>query len=225
MEAAGACLENFKRLPVSKPRVPSKTNADPQRHCKNLVVLNAGSGGLIELMRLIAHTPDACNAGIISLQKIVPAVLPAIQDELDHGSALQVRLLEHNSHLYSRYCYIGVPGRYLAVKANNGDPLMELEMPLLEPDAESYFDLFLDSAVQAFGDRVQVILLSGAEIGSLAGLKHVKQAGGEIIAQKPSTCMIPDSVIRVVEADLIDIELRPNTIPEYIGQPKASRQN
>jgi two-component system, chemotaxis family, protein-glutamate methylesterase/glutaminase len=61
----------------------------------------------------------------------------------------------------------------------------------------------LMSAAELFQDRVLVLLLSGAEVGGLEGLRAIQDSGGKILAPKPDRCILPASIEPAMEADLV----------------------
>ena len=64
-------------------------------------------------------------------------------------------------------------------------------------------DRMLSSAAELFQDRVLVMLLSGAEVGTLEGLRAVQSNGGNILAARPDRCILPASFEPAVEANLV----------------------
>jgi chemotaxis response regulator CheB len=59
-------------------------------------------------------------------------------------------------------------------------------------------------------------LLSGADIGSLDGLRRIKLKGGRIIAQSPSCSLIPQPLKRVVIEKIVDLEAGSDEIVQHI---------
>jgi hypothetical protein len=62
-------------------------------------------------------------------------------------------------------------------------------------------------AADVFRERLEVMVLSGAEVGLLDGLINVRAQGGRIYAQRRGTCLIPTPIQRCVENHLISREM------------------
>jgi chemotaxis response regulator CheB len=68
---------------------------------------------------------------------------------------------------------------------------------------EGSIDRLLLSAAELFQEHVLVLLLSGADVGNLEGLRAIQSAGGKILAPKPDRCILPASIEPAMAADLV----------------------
>ena len=68
---------------------------------------------------------------------------------------------------------------------------------------EGSIDRLLSGAAELFQERVLVMLLSGAEVGELEGLRAVQSNGGQILAPRPDRCILPASFEPAMEANLV----------------------
>jgi chemotaxis response regulator CheB len=78
------------------------------------------------------------------------------------------------------------------------------------------FDFFLKSIADSFCGRILVVLLSGADIGDIEGLRRIKEKSGRIIVEEPDSCVVPFSLERVIQAKLADLETSPFKIANQI---------
>ena len=81
--------------------------------------------------------------------------------------------------------------------------LSQSKMPRAEDKATECLDQLLNQAVNSFSDRVVVVLLSGAELDSMDGLRKVKAAGGRIVAPPMESCILPATIEPAIEQDLV----------------------
>ncbi len=86
-----------------------------------------------------------------------------------------------------------------------------------------HFDGLLHSICDSFGGPIQGVLLSGADVGNLEGLRDIKEKNGRIIAQPLRSCMVPGSLEKVFQAGLVDREAGTKEIVEQILGEKNKR--
>jgi chemotaxis response regulator CheB len=87
-----------------------------------------------------------------------------------------------------------------------------------ETTDEGSFDHLLASAAQLYNDNVVVVLLSGAELGSMQGLNAVKAAGGRIVAPELDSCILPATIEPARSADLITDTFNLDNVREMLGR-------
>jgi chemotaxis response regulator CheB len=68
------------------------------------------------------------------------------------------------------------------------------------------FDRFLHSVAAAFYGSVTVVLLSGAEVVSLKGLKMVRERGATVLVQQLDRAVAPDPLAPVVAEGIATAE-------------------
>ena len=71
--------------------------------------------------------------------------------------------------------------------------------------------VFLDSLSRSQHSGIAVFL-SGLDKNGAAALKHLKNQGGIVIAQKPSTAASPDMPFAAIETGQVDYVLEPEEI-------------
>jgi two-component system, chemotaxis family, protein-glutamate methylesterase/glutaminase len=78
-------------------------------------------------------------------------------------------------------------------------------------------DVTFESAVQVFGRGAVAILLSGANTDGTAGLAAVKDAGGVIAVQDPSTAAVaimPEHAVKTLDVEIL---LHPSKVAEFVS--------
>jgi two-component system chemotaxis response regulator CheB len=88
-------------------------------------------------------------------------------------------------------------------------------------------DHLFDSAARAFGSDLTAVVLTGMGQDGVAGLRMVRQRGGNVIAQDEATCVVYGMPKAAFEAGLVDERLplagiAPRLI-ERIGGSRARR--
>jgi len=230
--ASRACVNNYIRGKAAKP-LPQKSapSGKIERAASSvLVVINSGIGGYGELIKVVPMFSDTMNTAVIALQSMPPEFLVPFAGYLDERSGAYVLPL-HKDQPDKRPS----PGKVPAWKLNKGccymgthDLIIQDGAIQMKPKNGSYyiglknnpkgrgFDYFLTSVADTFEGTVLVVLLSGAEVGALEGLRHIKEKNGIIISQKTDTCMIPAPLQKAKNAGLIDYEANPTDIVKRI---------
>lgn len=82
-------------------------------------------------------------------------------------------------------------------------------------------DMFLTSAAETFTGRLLVVLLSGADTGSLSGLREIRKRGGRIISQNIRDCLVPQPLEAAHEAGLVSAAMGiEEIVSEMIHAPR-----
>mgnify|MGYP000734202326 CR=1 FL=1 len=216
--AANAAIKNFKRF-RSTPGLnaggrAATLSASP---ADQLVVVSTGCSGHGELTQLLSQIANPHDLAMVALQTIPPAFIPALADHLDRKSDFQVTPLVDGAPLRTGFCYLGTPGQALRTVATHREMVMEMpDHPKGQGPEASYFDLFLCSAVDCYPGSLMVVLLSGADQGNLEGLRYVQERGAHIVVQDPASCMMPEPVTALIEAELATTIAAPETIADHI---------
>lgn len=202
--AAKANVARFQRLrrPILKPE--ECIAVDKQMACKALVIINSGIGGYLEMVNLVTGLPGDMNACVLSRQTIPPPFAPTLATYLNARSRFEVLPLAPQVPLNPGRCYICTSGHSLQIDYDRGvHMLSQSKMPRAEDKATECLDQLLNQAVNSFSDRVVVVLLSGAELDSMDGLRKVKAAGGRIVAPPMESCILPATIEPAIEQDLV----------------------
>jgi len=203
--AARVEIGNFKRVRAPGMSLKPKDLSGSENPCELFVVVSSGMGGHAELIKLLSILPGNLNACLIVLQTMPPEFQIPFSEYLNSTSRLSVLPLRSNSPLQGGRCYIGVKDASVEITSKGGrhslrfgDGSSTLRQKLL--------DDFLASIAHTFPGRLLVILLSGADVGDLDGLRAIKQRNGRIIAQKLDSCLVPRSLQDAVQANLVDLQ-------------------
>jgi len=202
-KAAKADVKRFQLLRCPKLK-PSDfiviNNGEP---CEILLIAISGAGGYLETVHMITGLPKAAQTTVLSLQSIPPPFAPTLSSYLNLRSRFEVQALEDKGHLNAGRCYIA--NSSLDMQFAISDGRLVLRNNSAEPGihTEGSIDRLLSGAAELFQDRVLVMLLSGAEVGNLEGLRAVQSNGGKILAPRPDRCILPASFESAMEANLV----------------------
>lgn len=231
-KSSKARVNNYRRGKAAKllrqtPASSAKLIPDPS---STLIVINSGTGGYGELIKIIPMFSASMNAAVLALQAMPSEFLEPFAAYLDERSAAQVLPLHPDRSpqklssakipawkLNQGACYMGThdmverEGSVQMGRANGN-----YYIGLKKNTKKRGFDNMLHSIARTFEGVIQVVLLSGADVGSLKALGHIKANNGMIISQKLDTCMVPDPLQKVKAAGLVSCEANPVEIVKRI---------
>jgi two-component system chemotaxis response regulator CheB len=201
--AAKANMKHFQllRRPVLSPSDFIKI--DETTPCENIVIVNSGAGGYLEMVNLVTALPDVAHTCVLSLQSIPPRFAPTLSTFLNARSRFEVRPFKEKMVLNPGRCFIGTSGKLMQFDIEKGLLVLNENTNGDAHDMQESMDHVLFSAAEIFQERVMVVLLSGGNVGNLDGLRAVRSAGGIIFAPKPETSILPDSYLGAIEEGLI----------------------
>lgn len=211
--AAKAKVRRFKR--IRRAPIPEDQFATVRtgKTCKKLVVVNSGVGGYLEMVNVITAIPADMDACFISLQSIPPHFAPTLAAFLNNRSRFDVRSFNDDAPLCAGRCYIGTKGTALQLVSDANVPALGFEQTESEEKTkETSFDEVLRQVVEIFNDRVVVVLLSGADLGSMEELRRIHAMGGQVIAPKLASCILPATLEPAVDEGLITELFDPSQI-------------
>ncbi len=224
--AAEANIRAFRRLRCRSAGRPASRRPEDAPAAERLVIISAGCSGHGTLRQLYAGLPVDPTTALIGLQSIPPGFLPALGAHLEDYGHLPIKRLTADTTLRGGHFYLGTHGCSLRINSAQGEVAVHMQEGRQDFGyGPSYFDLLLFSAADCFGDRLQVVLLSGAETGNLEGLRYIRENGGRLLIQQRDTCMMPAKLAAAIEEDLCDEECEPDNICNRIADEYRRRDS
>ncbi len=202
--AAKAKIASFK-MAKSPKILPEALKSDVQvsGNPKALAVISSGAGGYAELIKIIPRLPGNLNICIVILQAMPQSFVQPLSDYFSQRSRLRVLPLESNSKIVGGTCYIAanISSDFSLELEKNTDAEI-LHITAKHSEQPNAFDSFLYSVADTFAGPVLVLLLSGGDAGNMDGLRRIQEKQGKIITQKMDTCMVSESLERIIREQL-----------------------
>jgi two-component system chemotaxis response regulator CheB len=216
--AAKAHVNRFRRLRTPKLKPSDFIVVDEKEAPGAVMIISAGPGGYLEFVSMITAMPQASKTAALSMLSIPPPFASTLASFLNLRSRFDVKAINETATLSPGRCHLGTSGAHLEFGVGHGRiVLKESSIPRETADEES-FDHLLISAAQLYNDNVVVVLLSGAELGSMQGLDAVKAAGGKIVAPELDSCILPATIEPAKSADLITDAFHLDNVREMLGR-------
>ncbi len=198
----GRCLPRPLPLPPARPR-PDRPVWPAGGQVDRLVVIGCSTGGPGALHRVIPALPGDLPAGIVVVQHMPPGFTRSLAQRLDELSAIQVKEAAVGDSLARGTALVAPGGYHLALTAEgkvalNQDPPMHGVRPAV--------DKTFESVVPNYGSKCLGVVMTGMGYDGARGAMALKKAGGRVIAEHESTCVVfgmPRVVIEMGAADRI----------------------
>jgi two-component system, chemotaxis family, protein-glutamate methylesterase/glutaminase len=216
--ATAATLRRRVRAHVSTP-VPPRAAVVPARPVrtagKKLVLIASSTGGPKALGDLVPKLPAPLGSGAMIVQHMPPGFTASLAARLDAASKLKVVEAAGGEPIDPGHLYLAPGGAHLRFGDDRRLRLSD-EAPMggLRPRA----DLTILDAAKVYGPSLLLVVLTGMGKDGLDGARAVKKAGGRVLVEAESTCVVYGMPRAVAEAGLADEILPLDELPAAIAR-------
>lgn len=183
------------------------------------VVVGASTGGPRALSKLFAALPADMPAAAVVVQHMPPHFTASLAERLDGESAWHVKEAEAGDRLVVGQALVAPGGYHLALKKQAGVLLSDAPP---RNHVRPSVDVTFEAAARHYGERVVGVILTGMGSDGTAGARRIKAAGGLVLAEAESSCIVYGMPKSVVEAGLADravpIEEMASALSELVRQ-------
>jgi two-component system chemotaxis response regulator CheB len=186
---------------TSAPGEAPTSSALPRPGLDCLVAIAASTGGPAALQRVLSELPPHFPAPILVVQHIADGFTDGLAQWLDTMCSLTVKVAAQGEPLRPRTVYLAADGHHLGVSPRStivlsGTPPIDGFRPAA--------DYLFDSAARGFGAGLTAAVLTGMGQDGVAGLRAVRQFGGEVIAQDEMSSVVYGMPKAAYDAGLVD---------------------
>ncbi len=193
---------NVQKLKLSQPAVSYRKETS-RRAQKGIVVIGASTGGPRAIVTVLSGLLRDTPAAILVVQHIVPEFVPSLVDRLRWSCSMEVAVAQEGEVLHPSR--ILVASGYPTSVAKEGDQKKVTLTGATSVDYNSYaIDHAMQSVVGAYGGGVLGVLLTGMGSDGAIGMKAIKDAGGNTIAEDQSTCIVFGMPRAAIELGCVD---------------------
>jgi two-component system, chemotaxis family, protein-glutamate methylesterase/glutaminase len=208
-----------RRTPATRPAAPAAPRpvfaARARSGTKKFVMLAASTGGPKALGELIPKLPAPLGTGSALVQHMPAGFTASLAARLDSTSPLDVVEAKGGENVDPTRLLIAPGGAHLRMEADGRVRLSD-DAPMggLRPRA----DLTIADAARIYGSALVLVVLTGMGKDGLEGAHAVKRAGGRVLAEAESTCVVYGMPRAVAEAGLADEVLPLHELPAAIAR-------
>ncbi|MCL5958635.1 MAG: chemotaxis response regulator protein-glutamate methylesterase [Chloroflexi bacterium] len=195
---------NTSKLQVTEHMVAPRSRSAVKmqaRACNGVVVIGTSTGGPRALHEVVPHLPASLPLGVLIVQHMPPGFTKSLSQRLDEVSALTVKEAEQGDIVQAGVALLA-PGNYHMTVVKNGTISLDQEPP--RHGVRPSVDATMESVAQVYGPASLGVILTGMGCDGTQGAKAIKEAGGHIIAEDESSCVIYGMPRSAVEAGVVD---------------------
>lgn len=184
-----------------------------QKKIHPIILIGSSTGGPQVLDVIIPALPADLKSSIVIVQHMSGFFTAELAERLAKYSIIKIAEA-HQTDSLSPGCVLVAPGEKNLVI--NEDLTTRETTDNHDYHTRPSIDATFVSVAKNCPNRIIAIILSGMGEDGLVGVKAIKEAGGYVIVQEPSTCVIDSMPCKIIEAALADEILTPPEIAERI---------
>jgi two-component system chemotaxis response regulator CheB len=212
---------HFDNLSRAKNLKPTEKKITPSKTATRLILILSGLGGMLELQKIIpALEPDE-NAAVLVLQNMYPSMEKHLAAYFNKFTAYAVSTLPMGAEMLGGQCWIGNCHGRQQFSLRQGVPVLSGETDELQQKPLDT-DNLLVSAAEVFVAELVVIVLSGVGMDLKHGMDAVKERGGRIILQEPTSSLLPGPLEELKTLCLEECCLKPEDIAPSLSNARLA---
>lgn len=179
----------------------------------DVIVVGSSTGGPPVLEEIFAGLPKSLPVPIIVAQHMPELFTKSLANRLNQHCPCGSVLAEHGTCLSSPSIYIAQGGNHIKPTRVTGKKI--ITRTIENVDGAVYkpsVDLLFSSAAELFGSGVLAIQLTGMGEDGAIGAQRIREAGGHVIAQEESSCVVYGMPRAVVDNGSANSILSPSDI-------------
>ncbi len=181
--------------------------------CKALII--GGSAGSLEIiLNTLPKIRSSLSFPIIFVLHRKNSADSVLLELLAHKTSMPVKEIEDKLAIEKGTIYLAPPDYHVLIEKEN---FFSLDVSEKINYSRPSIDVTFDSASKVYNNNLACILLSGASADGVQGLKEVKNKGGLVVVQEPSTAEFPFMPQQAIEENLADHILHPNELISFIN--------
>ena len=168
-----------------------------------IVVIGSSTGGPRALHEVFSAFPEDISVPILVVQHMPPGFTRSLAERLNSVSALSVEEARPGVRIRPGQALMAAGGHHMVV---GKDGTVHLDDRPAECGVRPSINVTMESAVASYGGSTLGVVLTGMGTDGTRGAGLIKAAGGEVIAEDASTCVVygmPRSVIEAGHADCV----------------------
>ena len=179
-----------------------------------IVVIGGSAGALDVVIRMIGALRFDLSFPIVIVLHRASTHDSTLADVLQAKTLLKVREIEDKDAIQPGVIYL-VPSDYHVLAER--ERVFSLDASEKVNYSRPSIDVTFESVAEVFGSDTVGLLLSGGNNDGTSGLRKIKQIGGMICVQHPSTAQVPYMPEQAMSALKIDQILKPEEMAEFVN--------
>ena len=191
----------------------------------NLVIgLGASAGGLEALQQFLANMSCTSNLAFVVIQHLSPDYKSLLAEILAKQTRMAVVQAENGMCILPNHVYLIPPKNNMIME--NGHLLLK---EYVHSGVNHPIDIFFMSLANEMKERSIAVVLSGTGTDGTNGIKAIKEAGGLVVVQEPTSAKFDGMPKSAINTGLVDFVLTPHQIADeilnYVNYPTVVHDN
>lgn len=214
----------FDFLDSSIEETNKKHKVEPPRKTKpqKVIVIGSSTGGPRALQHVIPLLPSRFDAAVLVVQHMPAGFTRSLAERLNSQSMVKVREAEDGDIVEPGTVLIAPGDFHMIVRQQKKNGELREVIALTKGErvqgVRPSVDVLLNSVAPIYGDKAVGVILTGMGSDGSEGIRNLKSAGGRVIAEDESTCVVYGMPKSVIERKLADYILPIDKIAEGIVQ-------
>lgn len=189
--------------PKPAPRVVPVVSAGPTGPI-DAIVIGSSTGGPNALADVFKAFPKNFPLPIFVVQHMPPLFTRLLAERLTATSNIKVHEAQDGQMIVPGEAYIAPGNFHMRLAGIRMAPRVALDQGAPENSCRPAVDVLFRSVAQLYGKGVLGAVLTGMGHDGAKGAQAIVAAGGRVLAQEASTCVVPSMPMSVVEAGAAD---------------------
>jgi two-component system chemotaxis response regulator CheB len=177
------------------------------------IVIGGSSGSLDALSIILPALPAQFPIPIAIVIHVPPNRPSLLASVLGARCALRVREVEDKEPVAAATLFVAPPNYHLLIERQRTFAL-SIDAPIHY--SRPAIDALFESAAEAYGASLLAVLLAGANEDGAHGVRRVKELGGTVVVQEPSSTHAPEMPRAALRSASVDSVLAPAGIAEFL---------
>jgi two-component system, chemotaxis family, CheB/CheR fusion protein len=202
---------------MSKPKENKKTTQKSKLNQRNkgtfpIVGMGASAGGLEALEIFLRNVPEGSGIAFVVIQHLDPTHDTILPQLLQRVTSMKVVSVTESIKIEPNCVYIISPNKSMSILKGK----LHLFEPLETRGLRLPIDFFLRSLAEDQQTDSIGIILSGMGSDGTLGMRAIKEKGGVVLVQDPTTAKFDSMPRSVINDILVDIIAPPNQLPNKL---------
>lgn len=199
--AAGA---NVPRIDLHLPKETFQRERLKPVTRKEIVVIGASTGGPRAVATVLSGLPRDISPAIVIAQHMSREFVPSFVERLRWGCPLNISTARKGEVISSGRVLVAPGASNVAIAKNGTVKKIRFSKKSLSHAVFPSIDYAMESAAGVYGEGTLGVLLTGIGSDGAKGLKAIKDAGGNTIAEDQSTCVVFGMPKAAIELKCVD---------------------
>ena len=155
-----------------------------------VIAIGSSTGGPQALMHLFTEIKAPLKQPVFITQHMPPTFTTILAEHISRQSGLTCREAVHGEIVQGGVIYLAPGNWHLTVEEEGGVRKVSLNQAPPENFCRPAVDPMLRSLVKVYGRKVLAVVLTGMGSDGMKGCQEVVDAGGVVLAQDETTCVV-----------------------------------